>query len=429
MFTPKRSNFDSNNDPRSPLCGVVSVPVIQDDKQHISIAHTPSSLHRDRSSVSLSNESLLCLRSSIPRRNGFSNHADSDDQMDSVCISKRSKAKVRPQQPTINGCKLRSHGPVTCDYSNGTIHGNDAPDAEMTTINAGRTPVVASSSNCLQKSDLSGKNDNTKFSSHSTIVSLPKEVKTSSNSITHTANILPRNKEKIERLIRRPGKCIFKSPPVVAAKCSDEPTTYFTSIFSPDSTITRSKSKSIDIQIVKVNSPVRNKSGLAPIKHPTSGYQVHGGLCTRSSNVPISSSYPTLLSPNGTNTMNISVEYKTRNSFSELDLSSENTGAGGTASARLQKGEDLLTSNNVIVALDMKADDEAGLSLCGGQSLVVQERGDTMEAGLRRHRVASITIETKDEEDRTSDGGLEVGCSLNGEGGGEKQLEEAIGES
>ena len=424
MSTPKRSCFDSNNDPISPLCGIGFVPVVQDIEQHTSINHTSFS-RSSRSSLSLPDESLLSLRSSISSRNGFTKHADQDCQSDSP---KSSKVKLQPQQSTINGCKLRSHGRVTDVYSNGNIHHNNAPGAEMTTNNTGRTPPAElSSKTCLQKAIPSGK-DTTKYDNHSRVASLSNEEKGSSNSVTCAANILPHSKEKIERLIRRSGKCKPKSSSLSTAKYSEEPTTFFTSIFSPDSTVTRSKSKSNDIQVVKVMNPVgsRSKPVLSSVKSPLLGHQAHEGLFTSCSNVPLTSTYPTLLSPNGTNTLNISVEYKTRKSFCELDASSGNAAAGGTASARLQKGEDLLTSNNVIVALDMKADDESALSLCG-QSSVVQESGDTMHTGLPRFRVASITIETKDDEAKMSDG-LEVDCSLNRDGFGEKHLEEACDE-
>ena len=408
VFIPQDSSLD-NNHPRLPICGMVSNHDDQEDKPHSTINH--ATLSRSvRSSVSLSGESSS-PKFPVSKRNVFSNHADNHNDSHN---SKRPKINFLPKSVTINGRNLRSHGLITSGCSNGIACGSVASDTDDSATIANTAPTEIRNRKCLQQNVSHGNSlmECNKLLTQSDTVSLSNEGKGSSNSILRNANILPHNRVKIDRLVRRPGKQAVKSHSVISTKSPDESVGYFTSIFSPDTTVTRSKAKSNDIQVVKVTPALsRNKTGSASLKCSTLGCGVVDGLYKGCSDTPMTNSYPTLLSPNGTTTLNISVECKRRKSLSELDLSDVNGEAGGTASARLHKGEDLLTSNNVIVAMDMNADDETVLSLCG-QSSVLQKGDDTMETCLpRHHHVASITIETNNslsEDGAAPECGLEV---------------------
>ena len=183
---------------------------------------------------------------------------------------------------------------------------------------------------------------------------------------------------------------------LITAKDSEEVATFY-SIFSPDSMITRSKFKSGDIQAVQV-SPLKSKGrhSSSPIKSHHHAYQVISArhASDRSSSVPVNPSDP----PNhrAVGTMDISIECRTRKSFSDLDISGGGNSRGDlTGDSGTEHTAEVLTSNNVVVALGVKGD--------GTCVDVFGTRGGHLEEGRGRglvydkttaDRVVSITIES-----------------------------------
>ena len=166
----------------------------------------------------------------------------------------------------------------------------------------------------------------------------------------------------------------------ITAKNPEEIATFYTSVFSPDSMVTRSKLKNdSNIQAIQI-SPIKAKGrNNSPLRH-----QHALQLLTRQANNSgphvISSD---LLSPNGTTTMDISVECKTRKSFSDLDIPCAGVKTDGEASTT--KRAEVLTSNNVVVALRDHQEGgevfgtcpvkmEGGLGGRGGELLYHKER-------------------------------------------------------
>ncbi len=215
--------------------------------------------------------------------------------------------------------------------------------------------------------------------------------KQNASTLKRSPKILARDKEKIERLIKK-RKHTQNEAALGPNTNPEENPSYFTSIFTPNATVTRSKSKNGAIQLVKVN-PVgsRNKTPVTPIECPVGGQQDVGGVLSTKTGrgTTISNNYPALLSPNGTSTINISVECKTRKSFSELDMlcgETEESEGGSSSSSRLRRRRNLLTSNNVFVALDVKPSEQTSFSPD------LQKIGPKLDTDVPR--VASITIES-----------------------------------
>ena len=173
---------------------------------------------------------------------------------------------------------------------------------------------------------------------------------------------------------------------------SDEIATFYTSLFSPDSTITRSKSKSSDVQAVHI-SPGRSKgrNSASPMK-PRHLHELVQQQRANDGTAHYPGNIPELLSPNGMNVVDISIECRTRKSFSDLDISG---GSGDHDSSRNSSGSkqgEMLTSNNVIVALKGEDDGNDVFDTC---PVKMEGEGEgLMYNKLRMDRVMSITIET-----------------------------------
>ncbi len=112
---------------------------------------------------------------------------------------------------------------------------------------------------------------------------------------------------------------------------------------------------------------------------------------------PLCSGPPELLSPTGTSKLDISIECRTRKECHEL--------SAGTASSHERRDPEVLTSNNVVVALTITEDQDTITRSGVGVGL----GGNKGEATLpsvppRLDRVASITIETghSDEQNKTA---------------------------
>lgn len=178
---------------------------------------------------------------------------------------------------------------------------------------------------------------------------------------------------------------------------SDEVTTFYTSLFSPDSMITRSKSKSSDVQAVHI-SPGKSKSrnSASPMK-PRHLHELVQQQWANDKTAQYPGSIPELLSPNGMNVVDISIECRTRKSFSDLDISGGSGDHNSSKDASGSKQGEVLTSNNVIVALKGEGDCNDVFDACP-----VKMEGGTeglMYNKLRMDRVMSITIETCHSED------------------------------
>ena len=101
---------------------------------------------------------------------------------------------------------------------------------------------------------------------------------------------------------------------------------------------------------------------------------------------------------------------RTRKSFSDLGL----VGGGGCGSDPAQKGlekGEVLTSNNVVVALSIKAEEEECPEVFGPASLVKTVGGNALAYPQKPHteRVMSITIETAHAEEGRKLSELELG--------------------
>jgi hypothetical protein len=102
------------------------------------------------------------------------------------------------------------------------------------------------------------------------------------------------------------------------------------------------------------------------------------------------------------NVVDISVECRTRKSFSDLDISGSSLGDTSTS----KQGE-MLTSNNVMVALKGEDDCNDVFDIC---PMKMEGVGDGLAYNkLRLDRVMSITIETSHSEDGRRSGEMTNG--------------------
>ena len=330
---------------------------------HKSITRTTESRTTESDHVNLpTNAPLLRLRSHslTSKSNGFStaesdNHTTLQKSLPGKLhyVSRRARAKRLKQECSqkvpINGTSVRT-----------SISRNSEPS--KSSLQNGET-------DCEQ-------NDFRELRSRTRTKAVPKRVPPQDevNSEEITAEVITR----VSGSVIKPQRRTLKGRTLITAKDSSEISTYYTSLFSPDSMITRSKSKNPDVQAVHV-SPIgsKNRSSASPIKAhqppPPVPISKEGNyICSQS-----------LLSPNGTNMLDISVECRTRKSFSGLD--SEYAMNGSTTT-----GEEMLTSNNVVVALSMKEALDSNEVFEGSMKM---ENGDCLSYELGLERTASITIE------------------------------------
>lgn len=177
------------------------------------------------------------------------------------------------------------------------------------------------------------------------------------------------------------------------AKPKEEPVTYFTTLFSPDSRVTRSRAKTMDVQTVKVSPEYvnpRNKLVGARARKPDYPKPVDLGVNHRQTLG--SPSYSSdLLSPTNSSKVDISIECRTRKSLGEFGLPGMESGNG--------KRDPVLTSNNVVVALTFTDDCESENMIKTGTS-VKSDAQNLILHPPRMDRVASITIETGHHDDQ-----------------------------
>lgn len=151
-----------------------------------------------------------------------------------------------------------------------------------------------------------------------------------------------------------------KKPTTFPVKSSEKPVIYFTTIFSANPIVTRSRAKGSDIQTVKV-SPRIKKRKVPPNSVPLSP-----------SGVPPSSD---LFSP--TSKVDISIECHTKKSMGEF----------------VTGGSSFLTSNNVVVSLKFTEDGEVKTGSSEAHDLI-------LHPPTTEQRVAAITIETGPHDDQ-----------------------------
>ena len=229
------------------------------------------------------------------------------------------------------------------------------------------------------------------------------------------------------RSARSPKQQTSNKRTFITAKNSDEIATFYTSIFSPDSMITRSKSKGGDIQAVQVSplkSKGRNSNSASPIRNNHAYQILCGRLAPPNMSVdddesPVAAKISSnLVVPTNDglapNTMNISVECRTRKSFSDLGLAGGDGCGLGLAHKGLERGE-VLTSNNVVVDLSMKAGEHDGSEVFGTAPSKTVASLAYPHHKPRVDRVMSITIETTHSEDGRRLSEMDLGAgAING---------------
>ncbi|XP_064400634.1 histone-lysine N-methyltransferase KMT5B-like isoform X2 [Halichondria panicea] len=145
------------------------------------------------------------------------------------------------------------------------------------------------------------------------------------------------------------------------AKSSEKPVIYFTTIFSANPIVTRSRAKSSDVQTIKVSPRSRAKKRKTP---PDSI-----SLAT-----PSATTTQDLFSP--TSQVDISIECRTKKTMGEF----------------VTGGSSFLASNNVVVSLKFMEDGEIKTGTEEAQNLILHTP--------RAERVAAITIETGTYDDQ-----------------------------
>ena len=422
--TPKHSRSDSN-DPRSPPQSVVSIPVSKDVNVSLLPAPRPpvavGSKRRMRSSKVNSDTKRQLRSHGNLDRNDLSEHSETTTEVKSPPVSMGPNLQRKQQVPQSHQSSVSMNGwsnkSLQCLSDSGTStvggassSGGDS-DSEVvlserklrtshsrkSSVTSKQIPVKESISRSRKDQGVTptptAVRKETLVGSKEILTATSSAQGSSSMQQQRSPKILVRDKEKIERLVKQ-GNQNQHAPRDLprSALDAEEDVGYFTSIFSPNTTVTRSKSKSGAVQLVKVNpTGSRSKAALVPVKCPSVANQPDLDDANEPRAGTMTTNYPALLSPNGTSIMNISVECKTRKSFSELELPCENGELGDSSTMRLRQRRNLITSNNVFVALDVKAGDEASISQ-DAQNLDEQKVGQKLDMNL--HRVASITIES-----------------------------------
>lgn len=174
---------------------------------------------------------------------------------------------------------------------------------------------------------------------------------------------------------------------------SKEPVTYFTTLFSPDSRVTRSRAKTMDVQTVNVmpeqTSPRKKHIRIeSKNQDPTVDQELNN-----QPSIGSPSNYnPGFLSPTSLSKVGISIECHTRKSLGDFSLP-------GTENGTSNSGP-VLTSNNVVVALTFSEDQ------CETESMLktgTSSKSDAKNLILyppKTDHVTSITIETGHHDDQ-----------------------------
>jgi hypothetical protein len=175
-----------------------------------------------------------------------------------------------------------------------------------------------------------------------------------------------------------------------------------TSLLSDSGVLTRSRARSSDIPSVCV-SPIKARP--SSFQSPPSEHK-HGTSRTlqlrNDSQIRISPIYtPDLLSPSSSGKLDISIECHTRKSLHDLDLHS--AAPGGPQSKR---EPEVLTSNNVVVALTFTGDDDQVTGLNRGGGIHPHEMAHPPPSKV--DHVACITIERGAQLEEQSRAAVEI---------------------
>lgn len=160
---------------------------------------------------------------------------------------------------------------------------------------------------------------------------------------------------------------------------------------SNNAIMTRSHTKSDDIQTMHI-SPIKAKPSLltAECKCKTS----RAVQLRSDSQIYISPMYtPDLLSPTSSGKLDISIECHSRKSLSDLELC-------GVIGSKSKQEPEVITSNNVVVALTVTEDEQIG-------GMSVQD-GQIHHSTPKLDHVACITIETGSQSDEQSRAPVEI---------------------
>lgn len=198
-----------------------------------------------------------------------------------------------------------------------------------------------------------------------------------------------------------------KEMPIKHENCDDVDSSFpadtrcsSTNLLSDNGVLTRSRARSVDIPSVCV-SPIKARPN--SFKSPASECK-HGTSRTlqlrNDSQIRISPIYtPDLLSPSSSGKLDISIECHTRKSLHDLDLHS--AASGGSQSKR---EPEVLTSNNVVVALTFTGDDEQVTGLNRG----VNPHEMAHPPSSKVDHVACITIERGAQLEEQSRAAVEI---------------------
>lgn len=178
--------------------------------------------------------------------------------------------------------------------------------------------------------------------------------------------------------------------------------TLYSPLFTNNGMVTRSRARSNDIQTISV-SPIKCR----PSKFKSLGRENKYGTSRtvqlqKDSQIRISPMYSSdLLSPTNSGKLDISIECHTRKSLCDLDLYSA---GGSTDGSQREQEPEVITSNNVVVAL-MIAEDEQQVS---GVSLLDKGTSPVHHPAPKVDRVACITIETGSQSEEANRAAVEI---------------------
>ena len=200
---------------------------------------------------------------------------------------------------------------------------------------------------------------------------------------------LPSQNDAAERSPRKYG----------AADCNSSTVTVYSPLFTNNGMVTRSRAKSNDIQTIHV-SPIKSRP--SSFTSLTTGHKSRTVQLRNDSQIRISPMCTSdMLSPTNPGKLDISIECHTRKSLRDLDLCSAGTTMDGSQS---KQEPEVITSNNVVVALTITEDDEhvGGMNIIDRKSLPIHHPPPKVD------RVACITIETGSQLEEQNRAAVEI---------------------
>lgn len=136
--------------------------------------------------------------------------------------------------------------------------------------------------------------------------------------------------------------------------CNSSLVTFYSPLFTTNGMVTRSRARSNDIQTICISPIKARPSNFTPLSTEHKYGTSRTVQLQNDSQILISPMYtPDLLSPTNSSKLDISIECHTRKSLCDLDLS-----CASTDKSQPKQEPEVLTSNNVVVALTISEDDE-----------------------------------------------------------------------